>query len=68
MTADRLAEHQPKPYPWPAHCRVCRTRIAVVPGTASWVQATCFNWRANREIAPDRKCPLYGKMQTVHRS
>lgn len=53
--------------PWQARCRACGAWIATSPGDTPWVQTACFNWRVNREIAADRKCPLYGKMQTVHK-
>lgn len=67
MTADRLAEQQPKAPPWQARCAACGEWVATVPSGALWVQAKCQNWRVNRDVAPDRKCPLYGKMQTLHK-
>jgi hypothetical protein len=67
MTAERLAEGLVKAYPWQARCTACGEWVATVPAGALWVQAKCQNWRVNREIASDRKCPLYGKMQTLHK-
>jgi hypothetical protein len=61
------ADALPKAHPWPAYCQACGQWVATVPPGAAWVQAKCQNWRVNRQVAPSRRCPRYGEMQTIKR-
>lgn len=66
MAAPAVVEQPTKAPPWDARCEACGGWIATVSGGASWVRVKCMNWRVNRTLSENRRCPKYGQTQTIH--
>lgn len=66
MTVERLTEQSVQTTTWRANCAGCGGWVATVYG--GWAtESRCFNWRVSRDLAPDRKCPMYGKPQRIRK-
>lgn len=61
MTADRIAEQQPRTRPIEVFCRACQAWLGTVPPGTPWFRGRCFN----RSVGglPGRKCGKYGETQ-----